>query len=63
METFEQMGAYFAAFPDAPALAVDMALYGPPSDQVGYQLADSMIGTSSMIDLYPQEGMSFEGLG
>lgn len=63
METFEQMGAYFAAFPDAPALAVDMALYGPPAEVAGYQLADSAIATPQQIDVYPQESGLFEGLG
>lgn len=63
METFEQMGAFFAAFPDAPALAVDMALYGPDADVAGYQLAGSMIGTGQSIDVYPQLGAPLEDLG
>ncbi|MGK5530852.1 hypothetical protein [Streptomyces sp. URMC 129] len=51
------MGAYFEAFPDAPALAVDMALYGPPADLAGYGLARSMIRTPEQIDLYPSSEM------
>jgi hypothetical protein len=63
METLEEMGAYFAAMPHAAPLAVDMALYGPPAGLAGYGLAASMIGTSAVIDLHPEEQTSFEGLG
>lgn len=61
-EWFADMGAYFMAFPDAPGLAVDMALSGPPSP-LGYSLAANMIGTSSEIEIYPPDENSFEGLG
>lgn len=63
MEVLEQMGAYFAAMPHAPALAVDMALYGPPGPLAGYDLAAAMIGTPAQIDLHPEEQAGFEGLG
>ncbi|RKN35938.1 hypothetical protein D7294_30375 [Streptomyces hoynatensis] len=58
METwFADMGNYFAAYPDAPALAVDMALHGPP--QGGYALAHAMVRTSDVIDLYPPDGPTY----
>lgn len=63
METFEEMGSYFAAMPDAAPLAVDMALYGPPAGLAGYDLAASMVSTPTVIDLHPEEQTGFEGLG
>ncbi|UQA91640.1 hypothetical protein [Streptomyces halobius] len=64
-EWFEAMGNYYMAFPGAPALAVDMALNGLPTQAgyAGYGLAASMIGTEAEIELYPPEEPSFEGLG
>lgn len=62
-EWFSSMGAYHMAFPDAPALAADMALYGPPADFGGYQLAASAIGTPTEIEIYPNEMGPYEGLG
>lgn len=61
-EWFADMGAYFAALPESPGLAADMALYGPPG-MLGKSLAANMIGTSSEIELYPPDMNSFEGLG
>ena len=55
-EWFAEIGNYFTAMPDAPALAVDMALNGPPPDQVGYGLAYSMLRTPEELEVYPQGG-------
>ncbi|ONK10384.1 hypothetical protein [Streptomyces sp. MP131-18] len=58
METwFAEIGNYFQAFPDAPALAYDFALNGPPADQAGYSLAYSTLRTPEEIDVYPQPGL------
>jgi hypothetical protein len=63
MDVFEDMGNYFMAFPDAPALAVHMALNGPPAGLFGYDLAALMINTSAPLETYPTGGAPFEGLG
>jgi hypothetical protein len=39
----------------APALAVDMAMNGPNSDFVGYDLAYGLQATASPIDVYPTD--------
>lgn len=55
MDWFDDLGAYYLAMPQAPALALDMALNGPPAPQAGLHLAKSALATEAEIDLYPQE--------
>jgi hypothetical protein len=62
-EWFTSFGVFYNAYPNSPAMALSMALDGPPPDQVGYGLAYSMHKTQAEIDLYPPEEMNFEGLG
>lgn len=54
-EWFAEIGNFYVGLPDAPALAVDMALNGPPADQVGYGLAYSMLKTPTPLDVYPPD--------
>ena len=55
MDWFNQLGNMVTLFPDAPALAVDMALSGPDPDIVGYGLAYGLQATPAQFDVYPSE--------
>jgi hypothetical protein len=53
MDWFDQLGHMVRFFPDSPALAVDMALYGADPDLVGYGLAYGLQSTPTQFDVYP----------
>lgn len=55
MEWWTQVGNYLNFFDETPALAVDMALHGPNSGYVGYDLAFGLQASVTPIDVYPQE--------
>lgn len=63
MDWFTQLGNMASLFPDAPALAWDMALNGPNPDLAGYGIAYGLQATSTPIDVYPSEEMSFPETG
>lgn len=56
MEWWEQIGNMTSFFAETPALAVDMALYGPPPSAAGYDLAFGLQASATPIDVYPSEG-------
>lgn len=55
MDWWTEVGNYLGFFDDTPALAVDMALYGPPASAVGYDLAFGLQAARTPIDIYPSE--------
>jgi hypothetical protein len=56
MDWWDTIGNYLGLFGDTPALAVDMALYGPNANHVGYALAYGLQASPTPIDVYPAEG-------
>jgi len=54
MEWFERLGAMYQLFNNAPALAYDMAINGPQTDQA-YDLAFAAQNTAAPIDVYPSD--------
>lgn len=55
MEWWTEVGNYLNFFDETPALAVDMALGGPPPSAVGYDLAFGLQAARTPIDVYPSE--------
>lgn len=55
MDWWQTLGNYMDFMGDTPALAVDMALYGPNANHVGYGLAFGVQASSTEMDVYPSE--------
>lgn len=56
MDWWTEVGNYTSFFGDtAPALGVDMALHGPNSDFIGYDLAYGLQASPTSLDVYPAD--------
>ncbi|MEV4228135.1 hypothetical protein AB0J81_13745 [Streptomyces bobili] len=62
MEWWSTFGNYLGFFDETPALAFDMALDGPNSNHVGYDLAFGLQASRTPLDVYPSETMPGPGV-
>ena len=62
MDWFTALGNMAGLFPDTPALAYDFARNGAEPDLVGYELANGLQATTTPINVYPPQELSFPAL-